>query len=159
MSIVVLGLGNALLSDEGVGVHVLQALESRFIFPDNVALIDGGTCGMELLEQLENLDALIIIDCVRHGLEPGTPVLLTGPAVPVFFKTKLSPHQIGLADVLASLTLIGRAPAATTIVGIQPESLALGTELSPVVASRVTELITMTLDQLAILDVIPEERF
>jgi hydrogenase maturation protease len=149
MRIVVLGVGNILLTDEGVGVRAIEHLEAGYRLPPEVELIDGGTCGMEMLEQLENLDALIVIDCVRCGQPPATPVLLKGEDVPVFFKTKLSPHQVGLSDVLASLEFTGRAPKRTAIVGMQPVSMALGMELSPEVAARVPELVAMTLAELA----------
>lgn len=148
MRIVILGVGNILLTDEGVGVRVVEALGERYRLPPEVELIDGGTCGMEFLEQLENLDALIVVDCVRCHQPPATPVLLTGEQVPVFFKTKLSPHQVGLCDVLASLELTGRAPRETVIVGMQPVSMELGMELSPEVAARLPELLAMTVAEL-----------
>lgn len=145
---VVLGIGNTLLSDEGVGVHVIEALEEAFVLPPEVEVIDGGTCAMEMLEQLENLDLLIVVDCVRSGSPPATHVVIKGDAVPVFFKTKLSPHQIGLSDVLASLEFIGRAPQETIIVGIEPASMSLGTDLTPGVAARVPELVALTVGEL-----------
>lgn len=148
MGVVVLGIGNILLSDEGVGVRVIERLERDFVLPSTVNVIDGGTCGMEMLEQLENLDALIVVDCVRHGQPPGTPVLLKGDDVPVFFKTKLSPHQVGLSDVLASLEFTGKAPRHTAIIGIQPASMELGMELTPTVAERLPELVVMAVTEL-----------
>ncbi len=157
MRIVVLGVGNILLTDEGVGVRVVEALGERYRLPPDVELIDGGTCGMEFLEQLENLDALIVVDCVRCHQPPATPVLLTGEQVPVFFKTKLSPHQVGLCDVLASLELTGRAPRETVIVGMQPVSMELGMELSPEVAARLPELLAMTVAELRRFGVVVEE--
>ena len=104
---------------------------------------------MEMLDELEGLDALIMVDAVRAGQPPGTPVRLTGDAVPVFFKSKLSPHQIGLCDVLATLDLLGRAPKYTAIVGVQPLSLALGMELSAEVESVMPALLHMVVDELA----------
>ncbi|MDR2187290.1 MAG: HyaD/HybD family hydrogenase maturation endopeptidase [Azonexus sp.] len=144
---VVLGIGNILLSDEGVGVRVVEALAGDD-WPEDVQLIDGGTCGMELLEQLEDLDLLVVVDCVRGGRPPGTPVVLRDEAVPVFFRTKLSPHQVSLSDVLATLELTGRAPRQTVIIGIEPESLALGMELTPTVAARLPELLALTRGEL-----------
>ncbi|HXE37881.1 MAG TPA: HyaD/HybD family hydrogenase maturation endopeptidase [Azonexus sp.] len=145
---VVLGIGNTLLSDEGVGVHVIEALEKAFLLPPDVEVIDGGTCAMEMLEQLENLDLLVVVDCVRSGSPPATHVVIKGDAVPVFFKTKLSPHQIGLSDVLASLEFTGRAPKATVIVGIEPASMALGMEPTPAVAARIPDLVDLTVGEL-----------
>lgn len=148
MRVVVLGIGNTLLSDEGVGVHVIEALEKAFLLPPDVEVIDGGTCAMEMLEQLEDLDLLVVVDCVRSGSPPATHVVIKGDAVPVFFKTKLSPHQIGLSDVLASLEFTGKAPRVTVIVGIEPASMSLGLELTPAVAARVPELVDLTVAEL-----------
>jgi hydrogenase maturation protease len=74
--------------------------------------------------------------------------VLKGADVPVFFRTKLSPHQVGLSDVLASLEVTGRAPKETVIIGIEPASMALGMELSPAVAARLPELLALTVDEL-----------
>jgi hydrogenase maturation protease len=150
---VVLGIGNILLTDEGVGVRVIEALEQEYDLPPEVEVIDGGTCGMEMLEQLEDLDGLVVVDCVRCGQAPATPVLLKGDDVPVFFRTKLSPHQVSLSDVLASLEFTGRAPKSIAIVGMQPVSMALGLELSPEVAARLPELLAMTLVELRLLGI------
>lgn len=148
MRIAVLGLGNILLSDEGVGVRVVEALAAGWQTPAEVELVDGGTCAMEMLEQLEDLDTLIVVDCVRGNRPPATPVVLKGADVPVFFRTKLSPHQVGLSDVLASLEFTGRAPRETVIIGIEPASMALGMGLSPAVAERLPELLALTVAEL-----------
>ncbi len=153
MRIVVLGVGNILLSDEGLGVRIVERLPTHYSLPPEVELIDGGTCGMEMLEDLEGLDALIMVDAIRAGKPPGTPVRLSGAAVPVFFKTKLSPHQIGLCDVLATLAMLGRAPRVTTILGLQPKSLALGMELSCEVEASMPELLGMVVAELATLGI------
>lgn len=148
MRIVVLGIGNILLSDEGVGVRVVEALADGWRLPPEVEVIDGGTSAMEMLEQLENLDLLIVVDCVRGGRPPATHVLLRGDAVPVFFRTKLSPHQVGLSDVLANLEFIGRSPAETIIIGVEPESMALGMALTSAVAARVPELVALAVGEI-----------
>ncbi len=153
MRIVVLGVGNILLSDEGLGVRIVERLPLSYSLPPEVELIDGGTCGMEMLENLEGLDALIMIDAIRAGKPPGTPIRLADTAVPVFFKTKLSPHQIGLCDVLATLAMLGRAPRHTTILGLQPESLALGMELSSAVEAGMPKLLHMLVEELAMLGI------
>ncbi|WP_313953739.1 HyaD/HybD family hydrogenase maturation endopeptidase [Accumulibacter sp.] len=151
MRIVVLGAGNILLSDEGLGVRAIERLPLAYSLPPPVELIDGGTCGMEMLEDLENLDALIMVDAILAGKAPGTPIRLTGEAVPVFFRTKLSPHQIGLCDVLATLELLGKGPRYTAILGVQPLSLALGMELTREVENVMPALLRMVVDELAVL--------
>lgn len=158
MKVVVLGIGNILLSDEGVGVRVVERLEKSYDLPPTVEVIDGGTCGMEMLDQLEGLDALVVVDCVRHGQPPGTPVLLKGDEVPVFFKTKLSPHQVSLSDVLASLEFEGRGPKYASIVGIQPASMETGLELTPEIAAKVPELLTLAVAELRSLGVPVREK-
>ncbi|HAY26890.1 MAG TPA: hydrogenase 2 maturation endopeptidase, partial [Candidatus Accumulibacter sp.] len=85
------------------------------------------------------------------GEPAGTPIRLTGEALPVFFRTRLSPHQVGLSDVLASLELLGKSPRHISILGLQPESLALGMDLSRAVEDRMPTLIGMVVSELALL--------
>ena len=146
---VLLGVGNILLSDEGVGVRLVERILDRHRLPAGVAVLDGGTCAMEMLEDLEHLDLLVIADCVRSGRTPGSVVVLRDEEVPAFFRTKLSPHQIGLADVLATLRFIGRAPRRTVVVGIEPQSLATGMSLSSAVRAALPQAEEALLDALA----------
>jgi hydrogenase maturation protease len=148
MRSVVLGIGNILLSDEGVGVRAVELLRATCEVPAGLSLIDGGTSAMELLDDLEGLDLLIVLDAVRAGREPGTLVRLAGDQVPVFFRTKLSPHQIGLADVLASLDLLGTPPRETVVLGVEPLSLETGLELTAPVAACLPEMTRKVVDEL-----------
>ena len=154
MRVVVLGVGNILLSDEGLGVRAVERLSRAYSLPLEVAVIDGGTSGMELLEDLEGIDALIMVDAIRAGEPAATPIRLTGEALPVFFRTKLSPHQVGLCDVLASLELLGRSPRHISILGLQPQSLALGMELSREVEDGMPALLGMIVSELALLGLV-----
>ena len=140
MRIVVLGVGNILLSDEGVGVRALERLKRDYRLPSEVEAVDGGTSGMELLEFLACADHLVIVDAVRSGKPPGTIIRVSGDDVPKLFRTGLSPHQIGLSDVLAALALIGEQPGSTTIVGVEPASLDIGMALSTQVDALLPEL-------------------
>jgi len=138
MRVVVLGLGNILLRDEGVGVRVVEALAERYNLPAEVEVVDGGTAGMELLDTLAGCDHLLICDAVKDDAPPGTVIELAGAAVPTFFQTtRFSPHQLGLADVLATLMLTGEAPRSVTLIGVVPLDLELGIDLSPEVAAVV----------------------
>lgn len=148
MRIIVLGVGNILLSDEGIGVRAVEKLQRDYDLPPEVVVIDGGTTGMEMLEDLSNADHLIIIDAVRSGKAPASIVRLADEQVPVFFKTKLSPHQIGLSDVLATLALIGEAPGGVTVIGVEPASLETGMALSPQVEARMPELMDLLVTEL-----------
>ncbi len=149
MNVLVLGAGNILLSDEGIGVRVIEALEARYDVPDTVEILDGGTCGMDLLDVIAGRDHLIIVDAVNTGSPPGTLVRLRDADIPAAFRTKSSPHQLGLQDVLAMLQLLETAPRHVTVVGVQPASLDLGLELSPIIAGRLDEMADMVLAELA----------
>jgi hydrogenase maturation protease len=153
MRIVVLGVGNTLLSDEGIGVRAIEKLQLDYDLPAEVVIIDGGTTGMEMLDDLSNADHIIIIDAVRSGKAPASIVKLVGDQVPVFFKTKLSPHQIGLSDVLATLAFIGEQPGGVTVIGVEPVSLETGMALTPQVQAQLPEvlkLVTAELHQLGV---------
>ena len=124
MRILVLGVGNILLTDEAIGVRIVEALEQRYILPDYVEILDGGTAGMELLGDMANRDHLIIADAiVSKKSAPGTMMTLRDEEVPALFTNKISPHQLGLADVLSALRFTGEFPKKLTLVGVIPESL------------------------------------
>ncbi len=146
---VVLGIGNVLLSDEGVGVHAIKVLAQRYEQSNQVEFVDGGTAGMELLPLLEGAHHLIVVDAIRCGQPPASIVRLEGEQVPAYFKTKLSPHQIGLSDVLAALAFKGTVPGQVVLVGVQPVKLSLGMELSPEVSVRLEEVVSMVETELA----------
>jgi len=141
MRIVVLGVGNILLTDEAIGVNAIEELGRRYQVPPEVELIDGGTSAMELLDDLANCDLLIIADCVRAGKPPGTLLRLKDEEIPALFRTKLSPHQVGLPDVLATLIITGEAPEHTILFGVEPESLATGMGLTATVAAVLPGLV------------------
>ena len=151
MSVAVVGLGNLILSDEGVGVHVVRRLAEAYGFPDEVVLIDGGTSAIDLLDQLVEAEHIIFIDAAQTGGPPGSIVALEGARLPVWFRERMSPHQIGLADLLATLSLMDHAPESVTLIGIEPQSMQLGTELTPDVEAAVGEALRKVLEKLAAL--------
>ena len=130
MRIVVLGIGNILLSDEGVGVHVVNRLMETCELPDCVEVIDGGTAGMDLLDRVCGADALLIVDCARLDAAAGTVREIEGEGVPAFFQTRVSPHQIGLSDLLGAVLLLGEMPARMALIAVQPESMELSLEMT-----------------------------
>lgn len=148
MRIVVLGIGNILMTDEGIGPHTVEALQARYVLPRSVEVIDGGTAGMELIRYVSNADHLIVVDAVRVNQPPASIVRMTGDAVPAFFRTKLSPHQVGLSDLLATLAILGESPGTVTLIGVQPESFDMSLELSPLVAAKLDEVVEMVADEL-----------
>lgn len=134
MRILVLGVGNILLSDEGIGVRVIEALERRYVMPEDVDVLDGGTAGMELLEAMASRTHLIIVDAiVSRKSEPGELLILRDEEVPVLFNNKISPHQLGLSDVLSALRFTGEFPDKITLVGVIPHSLEPNIGLTPTV--------------------------
>lgn len=148
MRAVVIGIGNTILTDEAAGVRVVEALEQAYQAPSNVQFIDGGTSGMEMIEELSHLDILIVVDVVKTGAAPGTVVKISGDAIPVFFRKKLSPHQIALPDVLACLELLDTMPNEIIVLGVEPVSLELGMEMTPTVARQVPVLAEMAAAEL-----------
>ncbi|MGZ8325643.1 MAG: HyaD/HybD family hydrogenase maturation endopeptidase, partial [Rhodoplanes sp.] len=152
------GLGNLILSDEGVGVHVVRRLDESYSFPDDVVLIDGGTSAIDLLDQLVEAEHIIFIDAAQTGGPPGSIVALQGARLPVWFRERMSPHQIGLADLLATLSLMDHTPESVTLIGIEPQSMELGTELTPQIDAAADEALVKVLEQLAALGVRAVER-
>lgn len=158
MKIVVLGVGNTLLEDEGIGVRAVEELQHRYTLPPDVQVIDGGTAGMELLESLEDADKLIIVDCVRVNQPPATVIRRIDDEVPAFFRTKISPHQIGISDVLAALQLRERFPKHLALIGIQPKRLETGIELTPEIAATMPQVLAMMVEELTNFGVVVTEK-
>lgn len=158
MRVVVLGIGNTLMSDEGFGVHAVEALEARYEMHDDVEIVDGGTTGMELFPEMQGADHIVVVDAVRAGQPEGGIVRLTGDDVPAFFKTKLSPHQVGLSDVLAALRFAGSEPESVVLIGVKPVSLDISMEMTPKVAACVDPVLSMVVDELTRLGVPPRAK-
>lgn len=144
---VVLGVGNILLSDEGFGVRVAEALSQRFRFPDAVEVLDGGTLGIELMRFLDGAERLILIDAI-HGTEPGSFRIIQGDDVRLYFQEKVSLHEMGIQEVLASLVVMEKPIAEIVVIGVVPVSLDIGLDLTPLVASRIDEAVTSVIRQL-----------
>jgi len=136
----VLGVGNKLMSDEGIGVHVIERLASKYILPGEVQLLDGGTLGLDLLYYLEGIENLLIVDAAETGKEAGTMIRLEGDEVPAFMSIKISPHQMGVPDMLAAAKMKDIYPKRLVLWGIQPDVITLSLDLSPALASKVDSL-------------------
>jgi len=143
----ILGVGNLLMSDDGVGVHAVQRLEKQAL-PPSVEVLDGGTCGLDLLQYFEDVDRLIVLDAANLGCQPGTIVRLAGDEVPAFLAIKVSPHEINLPELLFSAKLSGIYPREVVVLGMQPETIDLGVELSPPVAAQVDALVEQALAEI-----------
>lgn len=139
----VLGVGNLLLSDDGVGIHTIQRLQEAHTFPEEVQVVDGGTCGLDLLQFLEGIERLIVVDAAQLGKTPGTVVRLEGEQVPAYLALKTSPHEIGLPELLFAAKLTNIYPSEVVVFGVQPESIETNLGMTPAVAARVDELVEL----------------
>ncbi len=128
--ITILGIGNTLFSDEGVGIHLLPLLEVALKDYENIEIIEGLTDGMKLLGPVEDAENLIIIDAINAGKEPGTIITLVGDEIPAYFGIKMSIHQLGFQEVLLAAKLRERYPKQIVMFGMQPSSLQMGIELT-----------------------------
>jgi len=148
LSIAVFGIGNILLSDDGVGVHAVNKLISEYQFRGNVELIDGGTKGLDLLPLFENRDRVLIIDAANFNKEPGTIDTVEGDKIPSFLSQKLSVHQIGLPDMLFAAKLMEIMPSEMCLIGIQPLSMETSVKMSDLISDKMGALINCVIDKL-----------
>lgn len=132
----VLGVGNKLMADEGVGVHVIERLISKYRLPEEVQVLDGGTLGLDLLYYLEGIENLLIVDAAETGKEAGAMIRLENEEVPAFMSIKISPHQVGVPDMLAAARLKDIYPKRLVLLGIQPGEITLSLDLSPALAAN-----------------------
>lgn len=122
--VLVLGIGNILWADEGFGVRTVEEFHRRYVVPDNVALLDGGTQGLYLVNFVEEADYLIVFDAIDYGLEPGTLKLVRDHEVPKFTGAKkMSLHQTGFQEVLSAADLLGHYPQRLALIGCQAADL------------------------------------
>lgn len=139
--IAVIGLGNILLRDEGLGVRAVEALGKRFDFPEEVRLIDGGTLGLDLLPLIEGVEKVLFVDAADLKKEPGSIAVIEDRKIPSLLEPKLSLHHVGLSDLLFAARFMGNQPAKVALIGMQPETMEMGLELSPMVLHRFDELL------------------
>jgi hydrogenase maturation protease len=140
---VVLGLGNMLMADDGVGLAALARLDEDWFVPPAVALVDGGTWGMNLLPVIESADRVIILDAIDLNGAAGTVYRLEKHEIPRFLGQKLSPHQIDLREILALAELRGTLPGEIIALGIQPARVEMSTTLTPTVEEHLDQLVQM----------------
>lgn len=148
MSVLVLGIGNAVMSDDAFGVRVATELQRRFSFPPGVEIVDGGTLGLDLLPRFEGVERLLIIDALDMDAAPGAVFRLVGDEVPRAFAGKLSVHQMGVQDLLAVAELQGNLPTELVIWGVQSGSIEMSLELTPQVAAAVAPVVEGVLGEL-----------
>jgi len=148
----VIGLGNVVLSDDGLGVHAVRRMQRRDPFRDTVELVEGGTAGLLLLPILADARRVIIVDAIDIGAPAGTLVRLDGDEWASAFEFRMTPHDVGLVDLLGAAQLSGAWPEQLVLHGIQPASTAIGTELSPPVATALEPLVDVIQAELGLRD-------
>lgn len=148
MKALVLGIGNLLIGDEGVGCLTVEELSRRYTLPPSVECVDGGTAGFELLSMIDGKDQVILIDALRNDMAPGTVVMVEGEHVPKAFLARTTPHQLGICDVLAAAQLCETMPEHLTLYGIEPKQMEVGIGLTPEVEAGMEKIINAVVDQL-----------
>jgi hydrogenase maturation protease len=146
-SIAVLGIGNLLLQDEGVGVHLVQKL-AGVVKDANVQIIDAGTYPdfPSLID--DNLDKLIIVDAVKTGDTPGTIYRFSSDDVDIKAALPVSVHDIGVLDSLKTMALFNKRPKSTVIIGVEPRTIDFGLELSPEIKDKLPKIIDLVLKEI-----------
>jgi hydrogenase maturation protease len=138
---VVLGLGNILNRDEGLGVHALEPLRARLGGRGGIEVLDGGVLGMGLLPLVESCSHLLLLDAVDTGATPGTVTVLAREEIPLFARVKLSLHQLGFQEVLELANVRGLLPERLGLVGAQPADVSMGVGLSPAIEAALPEIV------------------
>jgi len=157
-NILVIGMGNVLMQDEGIGVRAIEELENRYHIPDAVTVVDGGTTGMELFNPIRACDQLIVADAVNTGAAYGSLVRIANEEIPQFFQTKLSNHQLGLSDLLALLALKGEIPEHVAVIGMVPHSLETQLGLTDAAKKGLDGMVAMLVKELADLGITLKKR-
>jgi hydrogenase maturation protease len=146
--ITLIGLGNLLLRDEGAGIHAIRHLQAHWCIPPELEIVDGGTGGLDLLPFIEKRKKILFVDTVNFSREPGYIGELCNPGIPAFSAMKDSLHHLGLSDVLAAAQLLDLLPKEICLIGIQPQTIETGLELTPAIQSRLEPLVARITDQL-----------
>jgi hydrogenase maturation protease len=143
-----MGVGNPLMTDDGVGIAAIGRLRERWVLDPEVELLEGGW-PLSLLPEVEVSSGLILLDAINANRHPGTVVELERDEIPRFFAARLSPHQVGVRELLALCSLRGCLPSRTVAIGIEPAVIELGTELSPIVERSLDLLLERVARRLA----------
>jgi len=146
----ILGIGNLLMHDEGFGVHFIEYLTHNYIIPDHVSVLDGGTAGIMLAPFMEDADILYVIDTVAVKDLPGSIHCFTDDDVRAGnIHTRMSPHQVGLLDILSLCKLRDQAPEQTEMITVVPKDLDLAIGLSSCLQPKLAEVAGILLESLA----------
>lgn len=145
----ILGIGNIILRDEGVGVRVIERMRRDGVpLPPDAELVDGGTSGADLVDVIAGREKVVVVDAVQMEAEPGTVVRFTGEQLVAESVVPISLHQFGLVDTLQTARALGCLPRETIIFGVKPADIRPGLELSPQIESLVPRLIVLAIEEI-----------
>jgi len=147
--LLVLGLGNWICGDDGLGVDAVERLRSDYDAPAGARVLDGGTLGLSLLPELDAADQVILVDAVRDDAPVGSFVRLEGDDVAPAAAARLSPHQVAVSDLLDAARWLERYPRRVVLLGLVPGSIELGLERSPSVLSAIPQLVSAVVEEAA----------
>jgi len=136
---VIIGIGNILLQDDGVGVHVIKQLENEKL-PSTIELVDGGTSTLDTLGFFLDYKKVIVVDCLRAGLKPGTIYKIKPDDIKNYKKENLSIHDVQILDVVKMANMMDKYPQ-VVIFGIEPEKIALDLEMTQTMVSKIPEIV------------------
>ena len=146
----ILGVGNILLRDEGFGIHVVWHLQRNYLFPETVEIMDGGTAGIMLGPFFEGVKRAVVIDAVSLKDEPGTIHIFSQKDLRAGkIQTSLSPHQVGIVEIIELCRLRDLAPDQFELIGVVPKDLSPGTDLSPALRTALGEVTQMVINTLS----------
>ena len=146
--VVVLGLGNLLMQDEGVGVHFVKHLLAGYQFDPEIEVVDGGTSGLDLLPFFRPGAKMLMVDAMSFDQPPGSIGRVENDDILARLNTKMSVHHLGLSDLLSVMKLVDRQPDEIVLLGVQPASLELEVELSATVAAAMPKVLDYAIEQL-----------
>lgn len=154
--ILILGVGNTLLRDEGFGVRAVQYLQENYAWPDNVTLMDGGTRGLLLMSEFMDCDFAVILDVAMLGEAPGAMYRMDGKDLPASLQMRQSAHQTSVNDILISCDLAGHRPD-TLIMAFEPfDYQTVSAELSPEAQKLLPEFCAKTIEELRKVGIEPD---
>jgi hydrogenase maturation protease len=146
--VIILGVGNILFSDEGFGIRVIEKIQEKYSFPEDVAVVDGGVLGLNLLGTISGCEYLIVVDAIRNNCTAGSVYRLEGDEIPERMRAKNSLHQVDLLEALTLCKALDNVPE-TVILGIEPEDIeTTGLELTPAVRDKIDDIIALVLKEL-----------
>lgn len=145
---VIIGIGNILLQDDGVGVHVIKQLENEKL-PTTIELVDGGTSTLDTLGFFLDYKKVIVVDCLRAGLIPGTIYKIKPDDIKNYKKENLSIHDVQILDVVKMANMMNKYPE-VVIFGIEPEKIAVDLEMTLTMVSKIPEIVSNIKKELVI---------